>query len=268
MVSDVIFVGDPWCSDHELLLGLGRVLLEDLPGKNQEDTERGVRLLGELAADATAVPLTEEWVLACAFHNRLRPDGLRLHSALCAVDRLMQRTELPRHLNPSWDVLGGIEPLVIKARASTMSDGVTFTTGPAVTRLAAVTELGPGSMLIEQDLPGPQFEINAIVGWMGDVIHTFPALEQEWSANRREIVRYRRAAKIDHDLGVHILDQAIAALGLAGCGVNLEYRAGRVIEVQARLGEDPRPEYNALLEVDDPSAQLIRKLLADRKGAR
>lgn len=264
IVTDVIFVGEPWNCDVDRLLSLARVLPEPLPGGDEDDPIEGAFMLREIAEYSVAIPLTEEWVLACALHNRFGPDGLRVRAAKAAVDRGVQRETLPEHLNPRWEIIAPNTPMVVKTRASVMNSGVALPVGSALKRLSAVTHSSLlSSLIIEEYVPGPQYEVNAVVGWSGELLHVFPPTEHTWEPSGTKIKSYEPAPGMA-GIARELLDECVHALGLSACGVNLEWRQDKVIEVQARLGEDPRPEYNRTWYDGDPSAKLIELLLENR----
>jgi len=264
MTTDgLIFVGEPWHADMEQLAQLGRVLAQPLPGPFEDDTAAGAELLSDVAANVVAVPLTEEWVLACAVHNFHCPEGLRTSAALAATDRHRQRTMLPGHRSPWWEAVSSERMLVVKMRASSLSSDLLQPDTVAANRLAPlVGDLHRISYVIEERVPGAQYEINGVVGWGGELLHHWQAVKQTWSAVTGKIDAYEPAPMMTQ-IGVQMLRETIPALGLAGCGVNLEWRQDKIMDVHARLGEDPREIYTATWAPEgNPAATLIELLVA------
>lgn len=194
--------------------------------------------LTHVGDDVVYVPMTEEAVVHVAFANGKH--GLGPKACRNAVFRPNQREALePLGVNPAWGEMVNPGPdTVIKRFRSTLSRGVLLPNGS-------------GGLIWEEHIEGPQYEVSAVVGKGGELLTWFRVLHQTWSPDGRRIERYGRERELllmpnRKPLPEWLTDIA-KALGLEYCGMNVEFRTradkAYVIEVHARLGEDPRPEY-------------------------
>lgn len=236
------------------------------------------------------IPLSEEAVLACgraSTHLELNA-GISMREALRCTDRREQRSWLEQTgLNPRWWTYGRSPfpsdiKLVAKAPASTLSRGVQILepnvehdyvaiardvyngARKEVSRLVLAGYIPPYPMILEEYLLGPQYEVCGIS--TDDVVFCFRPLRHHWDEEERCIVEYE---PIDHDdTALELVEAAIKAvnaIGLTWCGWCVEIRGPpwRIIEVNARLGEDDK-DYNQAL---DPEMNPVERLVVTIEAA-
>jgi len=200
--------------------------------------------------------LSEEAVLAAALANQARnaERGLGLVPAIAATDRIVQRETLPRELSPRWRPLcDGVDgmpaKLVVKAGCSTSGLGVEIVEHAsdigravrliqrrAVGCLARLRQIREPHFLLEEYVEGFSFEVSGYS--RDDVECVFRPLQQRWTEDGRiaEYIPHERPPSGLVDAAI----RAVRALHLRWCGwcVELKGHPWRVIEVNARLGED------------------------------
>lgn len=208
------------------------------------------RWLTEKYKGCILVPLAEEAVLPVGVATH--PLALSVEAALASSSRFTQRTALPVELSPRWSLSPWPDAgtLVVKAAASQEGVGVMViddvqdaTAAARRVRLGAAEELAwlaaiptaSTDTVFEEHLDGPQFEVSGVVGEPGVCI-MWDALQQRWSGGR--ILEYLPAPADRQRELVNVAEEAVVSLGLAWCGFCVEIRQGKVVEVNARLGED------------------------------
>lgn len=196
-------------------------------------------------------PLVEESVLEVAFSDSpLRK--LSRAAAIACTSRLAQRVLIELHypeLNPWWEPWR-YRPAVVKAPASTQNEGVRFFT-QQIEMVDLLERYAPGFAhcgVVEQPLEGDAYEIDGVV-FGQDHFYFFNPLRQTWAGDA--IAHYGRVD--DDDIVAqlrHVAMRVIQAVGLHDCPFCCEFRLignlWKLIEVQARIGEDRR-EYRELL---------------------
>ena len=224
------------------------------------------------------VPLYEADVLPVAVATEVYGvRGLSWKAVSHTVDRFLLRRTLDGDLSPQygeapqWDC-GDPWRQVCKARASCCGSGVVAfdeidDADAAAERAvlgahdeissleAAYSILGRPSLrypdvrvVYERFIDGPQYEVSGVVAEPGDV-EIWEPLKQRWSGGK--ILGYERSEGWDENLRA-VAARAVANLGLSWCGFCVEVRQGKVIEVNARLGDDGLG-YDALLRGDHPT---------------
>jgi hypothetical protein len=224
------------------------------------------------------VPLYEADVLPVGvISDAYEARGLSWEAASRTVDRFLLRRTLdcdlsPQHgVTPQWDYGEGWAQ-VCKARASCGGSGVVvfddITDADAAAERAvlgahdeisaleaAYSVLGHASIphpevrvVYERFVDGPQYEVSGVVAEPGDV-EIWAPLKQRWVGGK--ILGYERSEGWDERLRAEAA-RAVANLGLSWCGFCVEVRQGKVIEVNARLGDDGLG-YDALLRGDHPT---------------
>lgn len=224
------------------------------------------------------VPLYEKDVLPVGVISEFYGTrGLSWMAASHTVDRFLLRRTLDGDLSPQygeapqWDY-GDPWHQVCKARASCAGSGVVLfdeieDADAAAERAvlgahdeifaleAAYSILGHASILhrearvvYERLVDGPQYEVSGVVAEPGDV-EIWTPLKQRWVGGK--ILGYERSEGWDERLR-DVAARAVANLGLSWCGFCVEVRRGKVIEVNARLGDDGLG-YDALLRGDHPT---------------
>jgi hypothetical protein len=189
------------------------------------------------------MPLCEDTVLEVA----TAPSAARklsLQAAINCTSRLALRVALSAtKLNPPWHPLAWHGPSVVKAPASCASLGVRFL--PANWYIAALARVAPDLArfgVVEERIEGPQYELDGFV--VGGQVGYFSALLQHWNEAGDKILAYERHAP-PHEGWLDAALGAVKAVGIndAPFCVELRYDIGRrqwkVIEIHARLGEDP-----------------------------
>ena len=116
---------------------------------------------------------------------------------------------------------------------------------PANWYIAALARVAPDLArfgVVEERIEGPQYELDGFV--VGGEVGYFSALLQHWNEAGDKILAYERLAP-PHDGWLDAALGAVKAVGIddAPFCVELRYDTGRrqwkVIEIHARLGEDP-----------------------------
>lgn len=238
------------------------------------------------------VPMIEESVLAAGYANdKLGLPGLGMVQAIRCTYRAEQRKrieEINPDLNPQWlkindsniakfpDWLREDKPVMLKGPASTLNTGVIKLDRPPqsyyelftytdkvkqksffeIARLRRVVDAP--FCVIEEYIEEPQFEISGIVDKSGNICHWFDSLHQSWHDGR--ISKYDLCLPSKSDELKPIAEEVVTGFGLRGCGFNVEIRQGKVIEIQARLGEDTG-SYEKLYSSEYSSAQLLYNYL-------
>jgi hypothetical protein len=187
-----------------------------------------------------AMALVEEEVLPVAFSNEYAgTTRLSKSAAINCTSRLAQRVALASTgLNPRWEPIK-IHQGVLKYPASCHNNGVHFIKRTEHMELLAayVPELAEFGVA-ESFLHGDPYEIDGVI--IGGKIHFFHVIRQIWNEENDGILEYRRVEVT----GIHYAaEQALRAVGLDNSPFCIEFRLHecqwRVIEVHARLGEDP-----------------------------
>lgn len=232
------------------------------------------------AGSGRIVPLVEKTVLACALASQklgLR-DSFGLDAALCGTDRLRQRTALENTgLNPRWfvDDSGDLYfPFVAKKPASARSAGVSIVYGrEEFEKFLGGSELNCHEerlyvsgyppryrFLAEEFIEGESWEVSGIS--REAAAHVFPPLQQIWTESNGRIIEYRLVAP-----PAGLVDAAMLAAercGMRWCAwcIELKGHANRwkVIEVNARLGEDGKNYYRLLggSEIANKLCEILR----------
>lgn len=189
------------------------------------------------------MPLTEEAVLPVAFGDW--GDGKRLspEAALCCTSRYAQRMALKgTGLNPQWQIGPVWDDMVLKAPASAMNSGV-WHLHPTweSQRLAEYAPNLSRRSVVEQYMDGPQYQVDGFVLDGRDFVAV--PIQQTWHGEY--IAEYRSVKgeelpKVLQDAAI----RAVRAVRLDNCPFCVELRfhegAPRVVEINARFGEDPR----------------------------
>lgn len=216
------------------------------------------------------MPLIEEEVLSTAFllvnddlSSKRTLRGLSVQAAINCTSRLAMRVALSvTRANPDWKPIempiNRRAPLVVKAPASTMSDGVrVFSSTESTYNLSRHAWDLASIGVMEEYIPGEQWEIDGCA--IGGRIMFFHALLQIWNKEGTKIIDYRRNTNPSPDM-LSTARKAIRALGLNDCPFCLELRSinGQwiIIEAHARLGEDPG--LPAKMWDEDPREQIER----------
>lgn len=242
----------------------------------------------------TIVPLVEKVVLACGLAvSKLRlSQGFRLcgntlETAIICTDRLSQRKALEKtRLNPNFllssdrnikENLSNIKfPIVLKKPASARSEGVriiydgqelsrfnlnNWATTRQMYRLRQVGFKPDYNFLIEEFVEGENWEVDGIS--RGKVTHVFQPLKQTWSKAGEKIIKYEAAVPPPGLIDSAI--KAVEASGIKWSGWCVELKGDvnnwKVIEVNARLGEDGGDFYNLLSPIIHPVEKLCQVLL-------
>lgn len=240
----------------------------------------------------TVVPLVEKVVLSCGL--AVSKTGLRgnnLETATICTDRLSQRRALKKTgLNPRWQVYSTNErpfigrkwlasrrsgPVVLKKPASARSEGVRiayngedlekFLNEKNFTRqtwrLRRVGFEPNYDFLIEEFIEGENWEVDGVS--REKVSCVFRPLKQTWTKTGEKIVKYEA---VTPPLGlVEAAIKAVEACGIKWSGWCVELKGSannwKVIEVNARLGEDGGNFYNLLSPTIHPIEKLCQVLL-------
>jgi hypothetical protein len=210
--------------------------------------------------------LTERWVLETA---TLATPGRRLglRAALNCTSRLALRVALAAtNLNPRWSPLEWHGPSVAKAPASAANLGVRFLPhNEYIGYLQAVAPDLARFGVVEDYIDGPQYELDGYV--VGGEAGWFHPLLQHWNEAGDAILGYERKEPSVGGIREAAL-AAVRAIGLDDSPFCVEMRydprheAWRVIELHARLGEDPG--LAALMADEYPLNVIERACLATR----
>lgn len=226
--------------------------LQGPPVSDLAAVERAVRKL-----KGVLVPLSEEAVLPVLAHTAQAPTALVCSHRIYLRQRLDSRAP---HLNPVYWTnrrpdRAGLH--WVKVAASTLSRGVAQIDFPAdkpehvlpELRISAREELlrlarytYPNDYLVEEHVPGPQFEITGVVEKPG-AVRWFIPLQQHWAGN--VIAEYEPELDLIDELE-NVGNQVVKALEIRQSFVCIEMKMARnkvwkVIEAHCRLGDD-RPE--------------------------
>ncbi len=198
-----------------------------------------------------AFPLVEETVLEVAFSPLYSAyKRLSREAAIKCTSRFALRSALPDELNPRWLAWHGFEEgLVVKAPASCQNQGIGFAFPNEYSRRLSEhtpqmdTKAGTG--VVEQYLPGPQYEADGVV--VGGKVHLLVWTRQE--GENGNIVEYVPLIyPIEPEAPAEVIEAVVKALGLDNCPFCFEMKrtlppeAGgwKIIDAHARLGEDRR----------------------------
>lgn len=208
---------------------------------------------GTLAGDAKnrhVFPLVEETVLEVAF-SPLYSIYKRLskYAAVNCTSRFALRSALPHELNPKWvDWHHFDNGLVVKAPASCQNQGIRFALPNEYSRRLAEYDHIVGNIgVVEQYLPGPQYEADGIV--VDGKIHLLAWTLQE--GENGNIVRYLPAPFPESPTfpkaPTEAIETVVKALRLDNCPFCFEMKretdeqgGWKIIDAHARLGEDRR----------------------------
>lgn len=235
---------------------------------------------------APLVPLTEEAVLAAALVNSEENlPGLKISSALRAVCTDQKRKtidKIDRNLNPNWKYVSEFSnsydesQYVVKAVASTLSHGIRNYVDTSreefqdvrlvarkaekaayyeIARVRRVLRSELNTTIIEDYIPGPQFEISGIVNREGKICYWFNALLQHWDKGR--ISLYESCTKSKTEELRNLVSPVVEEFKFKNCCFNVEVRRNKIIEIQPRLGEEPGELYSNLLSSSSNSFQII-----------
>jgi hypothetical protein len=192
-----------------------------------------------------AFPLVEEAVLEVAF-SRLYGAYKRLsrEAAINCTSRFALRTALTRELNPYWQKMPNFgDGIVVKAPASCQNEGIGFALHNQYSRRLAQYDRIVGNIgVVEQYIPGPQYEADGVV--IGGKVHLLAWVLQE--GENGKITRYIHWLRFP-EAPAEVIEATVKALGLDNCPFCFEMKRetdeqGRwkIIDAHARLGEDRR----------------------------
>jgi len=189
------------------------------------------------------MPLTERSVLEVATTCTSARE-LPLKAALNCTSRLALRVALAAtNLNPKWHPFEWGGPSVIKAPASSANLGVAFL--PPTEYIDYLQAAAPDLArfgVVEERVEGPQYELDGFV--VRGEVSPFCPLLQHWNEDGDKILGYERK----EPPGREWFDACLAAIHAVGITdapfcIELRYdmRRGvwKIIEINARLGEDP-----------------------------
>jgi len=221
---------------------------------NSENWDKPIH--GETAIEPYIFPLVEETVLEVAF-SPLYAGFTRLsrEAAINCTSRFALRSALPEELNPKWvDWHGFDNGLVVKAPASCQNQGIGFALPNEYSRRLAQYDRIVGNIgVVEQYIPGPQYEADGVV-------INGQAVLLGWSQQEGEngkIVQYIRLPVKQGEFGfeapAEVIETAVKALGLDNCPFCFEMKCiepevgeprskvqWKIVDAHARLGEDRR----------------------------
>jgi hypothetical protein len=204
--------------------------------------------------------LTERWVLDVATAESAARK-LSLAAGLNCTSRLALRVALASSgLNPLWWPLPWHGPCVAKAPASSANLGVRFLhPSEYVENLQAVAPDLARFGVIEEFVDGPQYEVDGYV--VSGEVKLFHPLLQQWNEDGDRIVGYERSVPRWEDWK-QAVRRTVHAVGLNDAPFCVEMRhsirddAWKVIEIHARLGEDP--DLASLISDENPVAVIER----------
>jgi len=191
-----------------------------------------------------AFPLVEETVLEVAFSPLYSAyKRLSKEAAINCTGRFALRTALPDELNPHWHgtpfPFG--EGMVVKAPASCQNQGIGFAFPNEYSRRLAQYKPNEADLgVIEQYIPGPQYEADGVV--IAGKVHLLAWVRQE--GENGKIVHY--VPMLKEDSPAEVIEEAVRALGLDNCPFCFEMKrpnaltGWKIIDAHARLGEDRR----------------------------
>lgn len=189
------------------------------------------------------MPLVERWVLDVAnLEGSVRK--LALQAGLNCTSRLALRTALAStDLNPRWSPWEWHGSSVIKAPASAANLGVRFLeTNEYIKYLEVLAPDLARFGIIEAFVDGPQYEVDGYV--LGGDISCFCCLFQHWNSAFDRILAYERKEPPFAGWREAVVT-AVKRVGIDDCPFCVEMRYDlrlnqwKVIEIHARLGEDP-----------------------------
>jgi hypothetical protein len=189
------------------------------------------------------MPLTERRVL-CVAGMSCQTRKLSLQAGINCTSRLAMRLALAStSLNPAWKPWEWNGPSVVKAPASSANLGVRFLESNEYIeylKLAAPDLARFG--VVEELVDGPQYEVDGFV--IGSRVSCFCCLLQHWNEERDRIIGYERKEP-GWSAWREAVMTSVKLLGINDCPFCVEMRYSlrhaewRIIEVHARLGEDP-----------------------------
>jgi len=214
---------------------------------NSENWDKPAHPLGDPEHRPFVFPLVEEVVLEVAFSKLYVPfKRLSREAAINCTSRLALRKALRKadgELNPEWlcptKVTGPFDGLVVKAPASCQNQGIGFAVPNEYSRrLAQYDPEMAAHGVVEQYIPGPQYEADGIV--IEGKVRLLAWTRQE--GDNGKIVRYVPLIyPILPEAPTEVIETAVKALGLDNCPFCFEMkRQGnqwKVIDAHARLGE-------------------------------
>jgi len=230
---------------------------------NSENWDKPLHPRAGNMVDSYAFPLVEETVLETAFsplyvgYGRLSQQAAINCTSRFALRSALNVDDVSRALNPRWLAHHDFgDGLVVKAPASCQNQGIGFALPNEYShRLLAyareadmalsshLEKIKAGTGVVEQYIPGPQYEADGIV-------IDGKAILLGWSQQEGEngkIVQYIRLP-LQGDFGfeapAEVIETAVKALGLDNCPFCFEMKrtndGWKIIDAHARLGEDRR----------------------------
>jgi hypothetical protein len=186
--------------------------------------------------------ISEDWVLDVAT-MRSSARKLSLRAGLSCTSRLAMRVALgSTSLNPKWSPLEWNGACVAKAPASAANLGVRFLNHNKYVQF--LQDVAPDLArfgVLEEYIDGPQFEVDGYA--VGGKVTCFRPLLQCWNPTGDLILGYER--KNPHGDWLEAVLTAVEMIGLNDTPFCVEMRyhvpckQWKIIEVHARLGEDP-----------------------------
>lgn len=193
-----------------------------------------------------AFPLVEEAVLETAFSPLYSAyKRLSREAAINCTSRFVLRCVLPEILNPRWNSFPFGAGIVVKAPASCQNQGIGFAFPNEYSqRLAQYDPEMATHGVVEQYIPGPQYEADGVV--IEGKVHLLAWTRQE--GENGKIVRYAPPPFPESPTfpkaPTEVIETVVKALGLDNCPFCFEMKqAGgqwKIIDAHARLGEDRR----------------------------
>ena len=230
---------------------------------NSENWDKPPQILQAQTApehESYVFPLVEETVLEVALSPLyLRYKHLSPMGAINCTSRFALRSALPQKLNPDWMAFHFGDGIVVKAPASCQNQGIGFAFPNEYSR--RLSEYTPqmdtkaGTGVVEQYIPGPQYEADGIV--IDGKVHLLAWTRQE--GENGKIVRYNpmidKYGPMLPEAPVQVIETVVKALGLDNCPFCFEMKneipttypaetntpsQWKIIDAHARLGEDRR----------------------------
>lgn len=188
-----------------------------------------------------AFPLVEESVLEVAFSPPYSAyKRLSREAAINCTSRFALRSILPRALNPYWQKMPNFgDGIVVKAPASCQNQGIGFALPNEYSRRLLQWDRIAGNIgVVEQYIPGPQYEADGIV--IEGKVHLLAWVRQE--GENGKIVHY--VPMLKEDSPAEVIEAVVKALSLDNCPFCFEMKPEKgqwkIIDAHARLGEDRR----------------------------
>lgn len=195
-------------------------------------------------------PLVEETVLEVAFSPLYQIyKRLSKYAAVNCTSRLALRTALPTELNPKWQPMPYFgDGIVVKAPASCQNQGIGFALPNEYSRRLSQYTPEVGLVgIVEQYVPGPQYEADGVVIGGQAVLLGWSQQESE----NGKIAQYIRLPIQQGEFGfeapTEVIETVVKALGLDNCPFCFEMKREtdeqgqwKIIDAHARLGEDRR----------------------------